>query len=105
MLQPYTNFRQLRWQRKPLRPFKNDHGRLGEQVLHAQRFEIMKALDAVQVTVKNRLPFAVSVYKGERRTGYVFFAGRTERAYDTFRQRRFPTTEGTGKKYQGRRYY
>ena len=84
MFEPYANFGPRRRKRKPLRPFKDYHGWLGEQVLHAQRFEIVKTFDTIQVTVKNRLRLAVGVKERERGAGYIFFTSRAERADDAF---------------------
>src|SRR5260370_24760858 len=104
MLKPDANFRPRRWQRKPLRPFENYDGRLREEVLHAQRFEIVKALYAVQVAVKNRLGFTVGVKQREGRAGDIFFAGCAECAYDTLGQRSFSASQVAGTKYQRRRF-
>src|SRR5258705_6798630 len=104
MLQPYANCRPRRGQRKPFRPLENHNGRLGEQVFHAERFEIVKTFNAIQVTVKNWLRLAIGMKQSEGRTGHVVLASCAKPAHDAFGQRSFPASEVAGKKYQGWRF-
>src|SRR5256885_13553393 len=81
-----------RRERKAFRPFENDDGGLGENVFHAERFEIVKFFDAIEVAMENLLLGvfgAVNVKESERRTRDVFFGGGAQSADDAFGQRGF----------------
>jgi len=85
-------------QGKALRPLQNRHSGLGEHIFHAQRFEVMEALNAVQVGVEDFCVrgLAIDMNKRERRARDVVFAGRAQASNNSFGQRGFATPEVSG---------
>src|SRR5271155_3048353 len=88
-----AHLRPGRLQRKSLRPFQNYDGWSGKHILQAQRFKIVKALDAIQIGVINLGSFSVNMDKREGGTRDFVFAGGSQPCDDSLRQRRFSAPE------------
>src|SRR5689334_5722421 len=108
MFEPDANLRPGRRNRKAFRPFENDDGRRGEDVFHAERFEIVEFFDAVEVAMKNFLfgaLWAVNVEEREGGTRDIFFGGGAEAANDSFGERGLASAKIAGEKNHHRRFY
>src|SRR5690349_12847260 len=55
-----------RLQREALGPFEDDHGGFSENVLEAQRFEIVEVFDAVKISVVDLSGVRGTIYVNER---------------------------------------
>ena len=72
-------------QRELVGPFDDDDGALGENVLEAERFEIVQIADAIEVDVIDAHAAIVFVHQRERGAGDFVFFGRAAAAGDSFR--------------------
>src|SRR5215467_5940260 len=90
-----------RGDREALRPLQNENARAGEEVFHAESFEVVEAFDAVEIAVNDRrwlAAFAVGVQQGKRGAGDILFAGSSEPADNALGERGFAAAEIAGKK-------
>src|SRR6266436_1590497 len=108
MFEKDANLGPWRTERKAFRPFENDDGRLGENVFHAECFEIVEFFDAIKVAMENFLLGvfgAVNVKESKRGTRHVVFGSGTESADDSFGQRGFAAAKIAGEENHQRRFY
>src|SRR5258708_34683461 len=85
-------------QGKALGPFEDSDGGLGENILEAERLEIVEIFDAVKVGVVDLggVCGAVDMNQGEGRTGGFVFGGRAQTGDDTFGERGLAAAEFAG---------
>jgi len=108
MFEPDANLWPGRRNRKAFRPFENDDGRRGEDVFHAERFEIVEFFDAEKVAMKDLLfgaLWAVNVEECERGTRDIFFGGGAKAADDSLGERGFAAAKIAGEKNHQWRFY
>src|SRR6202521_3444753 len=99
MLQADSLLLPWRIQRKAFRPFQNYDPRLVEKVLKTQGFEIVEALNTVQVCVIDLFRVPIDMDQRKRRTCNFLFAGSSEAGNDAFRQGSFSAAKISRKQH------
>lgn len=87
--------RPVRAYRHFVRPLDDDDRGLGEEIFDAQRFEIVKISDSVEIDVIDADAVVIIVDERKRRAGDILFSRGAEAGDKSLRQRRFSSAELT----------